>query len=119
MFTKIFWEKTLERFVRGFATAFLLTTSGLELVRGGEQFGLKERALAGLLQGVGAVALSLVGGTVGDQTNPDILPSPPDRARDSKGRYKSDAGHANNSLVLGIVVGVVALALLLLILGKL
>lgn len=119
MFTRIFWEKTLERFLRGFATAFLLTTSGLELVSSGAQFGLKERALAGLLQGVGAIALSLVGGQVGDKTSPSLLPSPPEPQRDEHGRFeRRDEGHANNSMILGIVVGVVVLLLVLLLVGK-
>lgn len=89
MFTKIFWQQTAERFVRAFATAFVLTASGLELISNGAQFGWKERALAGLIQGVGAVALSLIGGTYGNQTNPSLLPSPPEAKRDSKGRFKS------------------------------
>lgn len=122
MFTRIFWEKTAERFVRGFATAFILTTSGLELVSSGQQFGLKERALAGLLQGVGAVALSLIGGTIGDQTSPSLLPPREvTQERDSKGRFKGgDGGHVDSSgLVVGLVAGVILVVLFLALAGRL
>lgn len=121
MFTRIFWEKTLERFLRGFATAFLLTTSGLEAISDGTQFGWKERALAGLLQGVGAIALSIAGGQVGDKTSPSLLTSPPELPLDDRGNLEyRDGGHANNtSLILGMVVGVVVLLLVLLLVGRL
>lgn len=89
MFTAIFWKRTIENMVKAFATAFLLTASGLELISNGAQFGLEERALTGAIQAIGALAFALVGSQTGDQTNPSLLPSPPEQARDSKGRFRN------------------------------
>lgn len=75
MFTKTYWLKVLERFVRAFATAFVLTASAAEkLVGEGEQISLTDRLGIGLIQGIGSIALSLVGGQVGDHETPSLLP---------------------------------------------
>lgn len=88
MWTKLYWQRVAERFIRAFATAFVLTASAVEVINGDLEVELKDRLLIGLVQGIGAVALSLAGAGIGDHTSPSLLPSPPEKPLDSEGNLE-------------------------------
>lgn len=72
--TQSFWRDVAERFVRAFAAAMVLTMPVADAVSGGDRLSLPDMLLGALVQGLGAVLLSLVGSQVGDKGTTHILP---------------------------------------------